>query len=147
MTARAIRAVGDMGPEDDPYPDGPPVKLDRAVTLIPADRWRLVPGGPSQRVIQEAIVADVDGYLSLHGQRGLWLYHGLWHVRFADELGGSPPCPAGARTPETPMRRPHGSSPPAPTTLTGPGGASPTTVTCTSPPSTPTHGPRPRITA
>nr|DAS05843.1 MAG TPA: hypothetical protein [Caudoviricetes sp.] len=89
VTARAIRAVGDMGPEDDPYPDGPPVKLDRAVTFTPADRWRLVPGDPSQRVIQEAIVADfdADGYLSLHGQRGLWLYHGLWHVRFADELG------------------------------------------------------------
>ena len=89
VTARAIRAVGDMGPEDDPYPDGPPVKLDRAVTFTPADRWRLVPGDPSQRVIQEAITADfdADGYLSLHGQRGLWLYHGLWHVRFADELG------------------------------------------------------------
>lgn len=89
VTARAIRAVGDMGPEDDPYPDGPPVKLDRAVTFIPADWWRLVPGDPSQRVIQEAIVADLDadGYLSLNGQRGLWLYHGLWHVRFAGELG------------------------------------------------------------
>lgn len=89
VTARAIRAVGDMGPEDDPYPDGPPVKLDKAVTFTPADRWRLVPGDPSQRVIQEAIVADLDddGCLSLNGQRGLWLYHGLWHVRFAGELG------------------------------------------------------------
>lgn len=89
VTARAIRAVGDMGPEDDPYPDGPPVKLAKAVMFTPADRWRLVPGDPSQRVIQEAIVADfdADGYLSLNGQRGLWLYHGLWHVRFADELG------------------------------------------------------------
>lgn len=89
VTARAIRAVGDMGPEDDPYPDGPPVKLDRAVTFTPADRWRLVPGDPSQRVIQEAIVADfdADGFLSLHGQAGLWLYAGVWHVRFADELG------------------------------------------------------------
>lgn len=89
VTARAIRAVGDMGPEGDPYPDGPPVKLAKAVTFTPADRWRLVPGDPSQRVIQEAIVADfdADGYLSLNGQRGLWLYHGLWHVRFTDELG------------------------------------------------------------
>ena len=89
VTARAIRAVGDMGPEDDPYPDGPPVHMDRAVTFTPADRWRLVPGDPSQRVIQEAIVADfdADGFLSLHGQAGLWLYAGVWHVRFADELG------------------------------------------------------------
>lgn len=89
VTARAIRAVGDMGPENDPYPDGPPVKLDKAITFTPADRWRLVPGDPSQRVIQEAIVADLDddGYLSLNGQRGLWLWHGLWHVRFAGELG------------------------------------------------------------
>ena len=34
VTARAIRAVGDMGPEDDPYPDGPPVKLDLSLIHI-----------------------------------------------------------------------------------------------------------------
>lgn len=72
-----------MGPEYDPYPDGPPIKLDKEVTFIPADKWHQAPGNLSQRVVQEAIVADFDdnGYLSLNGQRG------LWHVRFSAELG------------------------------------------------------------
>lgn len=40
----------------------------------------------------ETITADLDadGYLSLNGQRGLWLWTGTWQVSFAADLGWTP---------------------------------------------------------
>lgn len=94
VVARAIRAVADSTPEDDPYPDGPPVEMRQAVTFRPIETGRIIKRGapePSIRAQHEAIIADLeDGYLSLNGQRGLWLYTGTWQVTFADALGWSP---------------------------------------------------------
>ncbi|MSS45279.1 hypothetical protein FYJ43_04305 [Cutibacterium sp. WCA-380-WT-3A] len=95
VTARAIRAVADSTSADDPYPDGPPVAMDKAVTFRPLETGRIIPGAspePSIRAQHEDIVADFDanGYLSLNGQRGLWLYTGTWQVSFAAALGWTP---------------------------------------------------------
>lgn len=95
VTARAIRAVADSTSADDPYPDGPPVAMDKAVIFRPLETGRIIPGAspePSIRAQHEDIVADFDanGYLSLNGQRGLWLYAGTWQVSFAAALGWTP---------------------------------------------------------
>nr|DAX95842.1 MAG TPA: hypothetical protein [Caudoviricetes sp.] len=92
VVAKAIRAVGDMTDQDDPYPDGPPIELAQAVTFTPVEVGRIIkenPPNPSIRVIQERIVADFDheGYLSINGQRGAWLYTGVWDVSFDGSLG------------------------------------------------------------
>ena len=44
VIAKAIRAVGDMTDQDDPYPDGPPIELAQAVTFTPVE------AGNKQRV-------------------------------------------------------------------------------------------------
>lgn len=95
VIARAIRAVADSTASDDPYPDGPPVSLERAVIFRPLETGRIIKGvlpEPSVRSQHETITADLDadGYLSLNGQRGLWLWTGAWQVSFAAELGWTP---------------------------------------------------------
>lgn len=95
VVARAIRAVADSTPEDDPYPDGPPVSLKRAVIFRPLETRRIIKGvspEPSIRSQHETITADLDdeGYLSLNGQRGLWLWTGTWQVSFVADLGWTP---------------------------------------------------------
>lgn len=95
VVARAIRAVADSTPEDDPYPDGPPVSLKRAVIFRPLETGRIIKGvspEPSIRSQHETITADLDdeGYLSLNGQRGLWLWTGTWQVSFVADLGWTP---------------------------------------------------------
>jgi len=46
VVAKAIRAVGDMTDQDDPYPDGPPIELAQAVTFT-----RLRSAGSSRKIL------------------------------------------------------------------------------------------------
>jgi len=49
VIARAIRAVADSTAADDPYPDGPPVSLNRAVIFRPLETGRIIKGAPLSR--------------------------------------------------------------------------------------------------
>ncbi len=66
-----------------------------AVTFAPLEPGRIIREGapePSIRSVHEAVRADLDdaGYLSIQGQRGVWLWTGRWRVTFAASLGWDP---------------------------------------------------------
>jgi hypothetical protein len=84
VVARVISAVGDVSADGDPYPDAQPITGKGKIRFVPKASGQVVAGqdGPSTQVLHQPVSADLDddGYLALNGERGVWLYAGVWTV-------------------------------------------------------------------
>lgn len=92
VVARVITAVGDLTDTGDTYPDAVPLSALGSITFTPAVGSRVVAGAGSSTLVQQrAITCDLDanGYLSLRGQPGVWLYTGVWTVTFSGAIGSA----------------------------------------------------------
>ena len=80
VSGRVLRAVADIGPGDEAFPDVLPAKGD--IVFTPKVLESVIPGSPSVRVRSETITAslDADGYISRNFSRGIWLWAGSWTV-------------------------------------------------------------------
>ena len=80
VSGRVLRAVADIGPGDDAFPDVLPAKGD--IVFTPKVLESVIPGSPSVRVRSETITAslDAEGYISRNFSRGVWLWAGTWTV-------------------------------------------------------------------
>ena len=80
VSGRVLRAVADIGPGDDAFPDVLPAKGD--IIFTPKVLESVIPGSPSVRVRSETITAslDTEGYISRNFSRGVWLWAGSWTV-------------------------------------------------------------------
>ena len=80
VAGRVLRAVADIGPGDDAFPDVLPAKGD--IIFTPKVLESVIPGSPSVRVRSETITASLDGegYISRNFSRGIWLWAGTWTV-------------------------------------------------------------------
>ena len=80
VSGRVLRAVADIGPGDDAFPDVLPAKGD--IIFTPKVLESVIPGSPSVRVRSETITAslDTEGYISRNFSRGVWLWAGTWTV-------------------------------------------------------------------
>ena len=80
VSGRVLRAVADIGPGDDEFPDVLPAKGD--IIFTPKILESVIPGSPSVRVRSETITAslDAEGYISRNFNRGIWLWAGTWTV-------------------------------------------------------------------
>ena len=80
VSGRVLRAVADIGPGDDAFPDVLPAKGD--IIFTPKVLESVIPGSPSVRVRSETITAslDAEGYISRNFSRGIWLWAGSWTV-------------------------------------------------------------------
>ena len=80
ISGRVLRAVADIGPGDDSFPDVLPAKGD--IIFTPKVLESVIPGSPSVRVRSETITAslDAEGYISRNFSRGVWLWAGSWTV-------------------------------------------------------------------
>ena len=80
VSGRVLRAVADVGPGDDAFPDVLPAKGD--IIFTPKVLESVIPGSPSIRVRSETITAslDAEGYISRNFSRGIWLWAGTWIV-------------------------------------------------------------------
>ena len=80
VSGRVLRAVADIGPGDDEFPDVLPAEGD--IVFTPKILEYVIPGSPSVRIRSETITANLDaeGYISRNFSRGVWLWAGLWTV-------------------------------------------------------------------
>ena len=80
VSGRVLRAVADISPGDDAFPDVLPAKGD--IIFTPKVLESVIPGSPSVRVRSETIAAslDTEGYISRNFSRGIWLWAGSWTV-------------------------------------------------------------------
>ena len=80
ISGRVLRAVADIGPGDDAFPDVLPAKGD--IIFTPKVLESVIPGSPSIRIRSEMITAslDAEGYISRNFSRGVWLWAGSWTV-------------------------------------------------------------------
>ena len=80
VAGRVLRAVADIGPGDDAFPDVRPAEGD--IIFTPKVLESVIPGSPSVRVRSETITAslDAEGYISRNFSRGIWLWAGVWTV-------------------------------------------------------------------
>ena len=80
VSGRVLRAVADIGPGDDTFPDVLPANGD--IVFTPKVLESVIPGSPSVRVRSETITAslDAEGYISRNFSRGIWLWAGTWTV-------------------------------------------------------------------
>ena len=80
VSGRVLRAVADIGPGDDAFPDVLPATGD--IIFTPKVLESVIPGSPSTRVRSETITAslDAEGYISRNFSRGIWLWAGTWTV-------------------------------------------------------------------
>ena len=80
VSGRVLRAVADIGPGDDAFPDVLPATGD--IIFTPKVLESVIPGSPSVRVRSETITAslDAEGYISRNFSRGVWLWAGTWIV-------------------------------------------------------------------
>ena len=80
VSGRVLRAVADIGPGDDEFPDVLPAKGD--IVFTPKILESVIPGTPSVRIRSETVTAslDTEGYISRNLSRGVWLWAGSWTV-------------------------------------------------------------------
>lgn len=80
VSGRVLRAVADIGPGDDEFPDVLPAKGD--IVFTPKILESVIPGTPSVRIRSETVTASLDdeGYISRNLSRGVWLWAGSWTV-------------------------------------------------------------------
>ncbi len=80
VSGRVLRAVADIGPGDDTFPDVLPAEGN--IIFTPKVLESVIPGSPSVRVRSETITASLDGegYISRNFSRGVWLWAGTWTV-------------------------------------------------------------------
>ena len=80
VSGRVLRAVADIGPGDDAFPDVLPANGE--IVFTPKVLESVIPGSPSVRVRSETITASLDdgGYISRNFNRGIWLWAGTWTV-------------------------------------------------------------------
>ena len=80
VAGRVLRAVADIGPGDETFPDVLPAKGD--IIFTPKVLESIIPGSPSVRIRSETVTASLDdeGYISRNFSRGIWLWAGAWTV-------------------------------------------------------------------